>query len=235
VKLKATLVVIFFCCAAFGYAHSQEKHLRLSADGIEVLRIDCGAGALVIQGSEILDQIEVTAEIVIKGVSENKAKGIIQDQVELSLERRGRKAVLISHFESRFSVISLGGKAIHLTVRVPERMDIDIEDGSGDIGVEHIAGDVRIDDGSGEIRVEGIKGDLVVDDGSGVIKVIGVKGDLEIDDGSGSLYARNIGGNVTLRDGSGSIDVSGVNGDVYLKDDGSGGVAIKDVKGRVVK
>lgn len=235
-KPKIAILVIFFLCAAFAYPHTHEKKMNLAASGIEVFEVDCGAGILDIRGSKAIDKIEVTAEIIIKGVSENKAKDIIQKEMKLSLERSGNKAILISQFESRrFSVLNVRGRAINLTVTIPMRINVGVDDGSGGIVIEDIDGNIWIDDGSGEIRVQGIDGNLEVDDGSGVIKVAGITGDVEIDDGSGSIYVRDIGGNVTLWDGSGSIEVDGVKGNVLLKDDGSGSVNIANVQGKVIK
>jgi DUF4097 and DUF4098 domain-containing protein YvlB len=235
-KTKIAPFAIILLCTTLAYTHTQEKKMSLSADGIEVLEIDCGEGTLDVRGSTEAGRIEVTAEIVLKGASEEKANDYIRKHVELSLEKKGDKAILVSRFQSRrLSFLSFGGKAINLTVTIPEDMDIGVDDGSGDILIESIAGSVRIDDGSGAIRIQGIRGNLEVDDGSGVIKVAEITGDVEIDDGSGSIYARAIGGNVTLWDGSGSIEVDGVSGDVYLKDDGSGSVDITNVEGRIIK
>lgn len=98
--------------------------------------------------------------------------------------------------------------------------DVEVRDGSGGIEIEDVKGSVRItEDGSGEIRIAGVDGDVVIrDDGSGAIDVSRVKGSVRIDeDGSGSIRVRDVGGDFEVgRDGSGGIDHEGVKGAVRI-------------------
>ncbi|MCK4557907.1 MAG: DUF4097 family beta strand repeat protein [Candidatus Aminicenantes bacterium] len=250
-KFKIIFLAVFFLCATSLFAHREVKELSLSAQGIEKLEIDCGAGFLKVYGKEGLKEIRVEAEIVLDGKSEKSAEEFIQKYLDLSLEKRGSRAVLTSGFESYRSMFSFGNKVVNLTVNMPKDMNLDVDDGSGSIRIEDIAGEVKVDDGSGsmeimnikgnlevddgsgEIDVEEINGNVSVDDGSGEISIEGVSGDVSVDDGSGSMIIRNIEGSVTVRDGSGSITIDGVEKDVYIPSDGSGSVQVKNVKGKV--
>lgn len=232
-KFKIIFLAVFFLCATSLFAHREVKELSLSAQGIEKLEIDCGAGFLKVYGKEGLKEIRVEAEIVLDGKSEKSAEEFIQKYLDLSLEKRGSRAVLTSGFESYRSMFSFGNKVVNLTVSMPMGMNLDVDDGSGSIIVNDIAGDVNVDDGSGSMEIMNIKGNLDVDDGSGEISIEGVSGDVSVDDGSGSMTIRNIGGSVTVRDGSGSITINGVEKDVYIPSDGSGSVQVKNVKGKV--
>lgn len=252
-RFKVIFLVLFFLSASLGLAYEEVKNLSLSAQGIETLEIDCGAGFLKVFGREDLGNIEVEAEIILEGLSDQKAKRFIREKVNLSLERRGSRALLISEMKRYSSLFSFRRKVINLTVNMPKNMDLDIDDGSGEMIVEDIAGNVYVEDGSGTMEIKNIAGDVTVDDGSGDIKVLGVIGDVDIDDGSGTvnvedvsgsvsiddgsgtIYVRNVGENVILDDSSGSINVDGVEGNVVIEDDGSGGVNIKNVKGTVRK
>jgi len=250
-KFKIIFVALFFLCVSFTFAYEDVRNLSLSAKGIDELEIDCGSGFLKVNGQKGLTEIKVEAEIVLEGKSEKSAEEFIQKYLKLSLKKRGSRAVLISGFESYRSLFSFSNKLINLTVSIPAEMDLDVDDGSGSISIEDIAGalkiddgsgsmeivnikgNVDVDDGSGEIELEKITGDVSVDDGSGEILVEGVSGDVSVDDGSGSIIIRNIGGNVTVRDGSGSITIDGVEKDVYIPSDGSGSVRVNNVKGKV--
>jgi DUF4097 and DUF4098 domain-containing protein YvlB len=252
-KFKAIFLVLFFLSASFVLAYEEVKNLSLSAQGIEMLEIDCGAGFLKVYGREDLGNIEVEAEIILEGLSDEKAQRFIQEKINLSLERSGSRARLVSEMKRYSSFFSFRNKVINLTVNLPKNMNLDIDDGSGEMIVEDIVGNVYIEDGSGTMDVKNITGDLTIDDGSGYIKVLDVRGDvdiddgsgnvnvedvsgsLSIDDGSGTIYVRNVGENVILDDGSGSINVDGVEGNVVIEDDGSGSVNIKNVKGTVRK
>jgi hypothetical protein len=250
-KFRIIIVAVFFLCASFSFAYEDVRNLSLSAKGIYELEIDCGAGFLKVYGKQGLNTIKVEAEIVLEGRSDKNAEEFLKKYLDLSLEKRGSRAVLTSGFKEYRSLFSFRNKLINLTVSIPAEMDLDVDDGSGYITIEDIAGNlviddgsgdieivnnkgnVDVDDGSGEVELEEITGDVSVDDGSGDVSVKGVSGDVSVDDGSGSIIIRNVGGSVTVRDGSGSISIDGVEKDVSIPSDGSGSVRINNVKGKV--
>jgi DUF4097 and DUF4098 domain-containing protein YvlB len=232
-KFRIIFVAVFFLCASFTFAYEDVRNLSLSAKGIDELTIDCGAGFLKVNGQKGLTDIKVEAEIVLDGRSEKDAEEFLKKYLDLSLEKRGSRAVLTSGFKEYRSIFSFGNKLINLTVSIPAEMDLDVDDGSGYIKIEDIVGNLVIDDGSGDIEIVNTKGNVDVDDGSGEIKVEGVSGDVSVDDASGSIIIRNIGGNVTVKDGSGSITIDGVEKDVYIPSDGSGSVRLNNIKGKV--
>lgn len=222
-------------CVSLAFSFEKTERLSLSAAGIDKLVVDCGSGFLHITGEESLRSIEVEAEIIVRGKRDKDMKEYVEDHVRLTLDKRGSRAVLTSLFENRFPNISFRERVINLTVRVPKNMDIEIDDGSGEVKIAQIHGNVEIDDGSGEIIIRDIQGDVGIDDGSGTVDVSNVTGSVMVDDGSGTIEVSDIGADVKVSDGSGSIYIDGVGGDVIIKDDGSGSLRIHNVKGRVVK
>ncbi len=253
-KVKTILFILLFVFAAVsGFTYQEEKNLSLDVTGIDGLEIKCGAGILKVKGTDDLEAIDVKAYIVVKGIDEENFKSFVKDNVTLTLKKEGNRAVLISKVDSS-SISSLFKKQearIDLEVRMPKELKLSIDDGSGSIRVSDISADVKIEDGSGSIKINNIKGNLKIDDGSGSITaknidghvniedssgeidVETVKGHVDVDDSSGSIKIRNISGSVTVDDGSGSIYIDGVEQDVVIKDAGSGGIKIKNVKGKV--
>lgn len=252
-KVKILFLAILFLCASFVFPYEGVKKLSLPAQGIEKLDIDCSAGFLKVYGIEGLTKIEVTAEIIVEGKRVDDEEEYIRENMELSLEKRGTKAVLISKFKKSFPHISFRTRLINLTVNVSKNINmkiddssgimsvedingqLDIDDSSGDIYIKDIQGDVDIDDSSGDVEAIAISGSFSIDDGSGGIDVKGVGGNVFIDDGSGSIYVNDVGGSVTVSDGSGSINIDGVEKDVIIRDDGSGGLKIRNVRGNIRK
>jgi DUF4097 and DUF4098 domain-containing protein YvlB len=234
--IGAGILILAFCGLAQA-DYIDTRTLEISAEGVDKLKIDCGAGYLDVEGVEDTEMIIVEAEIVIEGVSKSKAEEYVEDNMTLTLEKKRNYVELESGFESSSSIFgnlfSHGNKLINLTVKVPSNLILNIDDGSGWIYVQAIDNDVSIDDGSGEMEIENIIGNLNIDDGSGEIRVDNVEGDLEISDGSGEINIRDIDGDVILSDGSGSIYVNGVSKDVEVIDDGSGSCRIKNVEGHV--
>lgn len=244
---------LFLLCAVFCFPHEEVKSLTLPTEGTDTLMIDCGVGFLDVKGLDGQETIEVSAEIILKGRSEKRAQEFIRKNVKLTLEQKGSRAILISNIKEKFSLFNWKTAVINLTVSVPKTMKLNIDDGSGwvkvgniesevyiddgsgAIEITNVAGNVEIEDGSGEIKVTEVTGDVKIDDGSGDILVEDASGDVYVDDGSGTVHVRSVGGNVTVSDSSGSIYVEQVEGDFVLKDDGSGSVRLKDIKGRVIK
>ena len=218
-----SFIVMAMFIASFADAawkdYSETRDFALDAEGIPMLRIDAGAGAIDVRGVDGLDRITVSATIFVGG-DEEKARSIIEKKMKLFLEPRGDHALLVADFKNGI----FGGWSdarIDLEVSVPRGMALDIDDGSGSIDVVDIAADVRIDDGSGSIDLDNVA-NIVIDDGSGSIDVSNASGDVVITDGSGSIAVRTVGGSVRIDDGSGSINVSDVENDLVIVDDGSG-------------
>ena len=235
--MKKTLVLTVLILAGVGNlaAFEMTKSLTLSAQDVRRLEIRAGAGSLTVTGREGLAAIEVKAEVVARHVRDEDMDGFLKDRVELTLEKRGEVAVLVSRVRDRLRLFRFDDDAvINLTVSVPKDMPLEIDDGSGSIAVEDLAA-VRIEDGSGSISVDRIAGEVEIDDGSGEIEINDVKGNVSVDDGSGEMRIRRVGGTVTVDDGSGSIVIKDVEKDVRLITTGSGGVDVSNVKGQVVR
>lgn len=250
-KTLTAIVTSLFLMSSLSIASDSVKLLELPKEGIEILEIDCGAGFLKVTGIENLDKIEVKAEIEVDIADTGRRQDFIKDKVRLSLEKRGKKAVLISEINN--SSFFSPNAHINLTVRIPHNMDLSvddgsgfieindivgnlyIEDGSGDMDIGNIVGEVEIDDGSGELTIRGVQGSVIIEDGTGEIDLRNVDGNIDVVDGSGALTISDITGNVVVRDGSGSIDIDNVERNVTIKEAGSGGVSIQNVKGTVTR
>jgi len=234
--MRKTAVLAVFILLACGSLAALEttKTLTLPAEGLKGFEIQAGAGSLKVTGREGLAAIEVRAEIVAKGVDDKDLDAFLKDRIELTLEKRGDKAVLVSHIRERFRLFDFESAVINLTVSVPKALTLDVDDGSGSLVIEDVAG-VRLDDGSGSIRIGRIAGDVEIDDGSGGVEIVDVAGNVSVEDGSGEIDIRRVGGTVTVDDGSGSISIEEVGKDVRIVSAGSGGVDVAGVKGRVIR
>jgi DUF4097 and DUF4098 domain-containing protein YvlB len=226
---------LFVFCLSMAISFEKTERMSLSADGIDKLVIDCGSGFLYVTGEDSLRSIEVEAEIIVKGKREKDIEDYVKNNVKLELKKQGSNAVLVSMFKNQFPNISFRERVINLTVTLPKDMDVEVDDGSGEVKIEQINGNIQVDDGSGEITIRDIQGDVDIDDGSGTTVVKDVTGSVTVQDGSGTIKVTEIGKNVKVSDGSGSIYIDGVGGDVIIKDDGSGSVNIQNVQGKVVK
>ena len=235
-RMKFLLLVMFiFPLAVSAKSYGETKNLSLPSDGISEMEIECGAGFLKLRGVEGLDEIKVEADIYAGNKKGEKLRKFIDKYLELSLEKHGDRAVLISRIEHRhisFFFMDNDKSRVDLTVQIPREMDIEIRDGSGEIELKNINGEIDLDDGSGSIDIADVNGNLEIHDGSGELGIHNVTGRMEIDDGSGSIEISKATGDVKITDGSGEINLDRIKGDLII-DDGSGSLLISDIDGNV--
>jgi hypothetical protein len=234
------VIVLLFSLlfSAFGSEYSTSKKLELESESLSTLKISCASGFLKIYGKSQQDKIEVQADILVENVEPDEVEKFLERGLILTLEKRGSKAILRSEINQNFWDSIFGSRPkvmVNLTVTVPAKINLDVDDGSGLILIENIDGNVQLDDGSGETTIREIAGDVWIDDGSGELYISNIGGDVDIDDGSGEITINRIGGDVTVDDGSGSIHITDVKKDVTILDDGSGSVDISNVQGRIIR
>jgi DUF4097 and DUF4098 domain-containing protein YvlB len=227
--MKAIIIgfmFVAFAVNAQALAYTEERELKLEADGVRTLQISCDAGDLFVEGRN-QQEIQVKVKIEIDNISPEKARRFIEHHIELWLRKDGDDAYLKSEIESGFW--KRKSARIDLSVYIPTQLNLTVKDGSGSIAVRSIEGDTHIEDGSGSIEVKNMSGDMMITDGSGEITIKAIQGTVSIKDGSGGITAEDISGSLTIRDGSGSIRVRGVDGNVTVYD-GSGSIDIRDVE-----
>lgn len=187
-----------------------ERSLDIDANGIEALRLDTGAGDLVVEGVVGLARIEVRGKAC---ASEQAAL----DGIRLEQSRDGaiaRAATKIPDEGHDWSLFGSHYAYMDVRVRMPAAMKLELRDSSGDIDVTRLAGDLDVTDSSGDMNL----GDL----GAGVA----------ISDSSGDIDARGVKGGVTVRsDSSGDIDIADVAGDAIVEEDSSGDVSFRTIEG----
>lgn len=215
----------------------QQRELTLDSQGLQGLIAETGAGSLEIIGVEGLTQIKLVADIYSNDDSKliltlekkaNKAK------LKADFEQNGFNNYS-SYIDLKLQVpanlaldIDDGSGAILISKMTA---DINVKDGSGELIING-GNNVSIDDGSGDIEVSKISGNLTIDDGSGAIKVTDIRSNIAIDDGSGNIEVANVQSAVTITDGSGNINVFNTKGLTILAA-GSGDVKFNKIDGPV--
>lgn len=203
--------------------YEAERSANVEASAGDRLAVMARAGSLRVEGRTGISRVQVRGH----------ACASSEDLLEKLRLETGRSdgvvRVEVPEFEQGWSWGRNQYARLDLVLEVPAGMAAEIRDGSGETVLRGL-GRLRVDDGSGELTVEDIGGDLAIDDGSGGITVRGVRGDVTIDDGSGEVLIENVTGSVSVDDGSGSVEITGVGGSVRV-DDGSGGISVEDVRG----
>jgi hypothetical protein len=203
--------------------YTSPRNAAVDAAGARIVEIQAAAGSLRVEGKPGLKQVAVS------GTARASSQRYLSE-IRLIAERRGDvvfiKADMPDNWGSDDSNFSAG---LDLVIQVPQGMNADITDGSGDTRISAI-GSLEATDGSGDFSVDGAAGTVRVTDGSGNLRIDNVTGDVRVSDGSGEIEVRNVSGSFTVEsDGSGGITATDVRGSVTVQQDGSGNIDVTKV------
>lgn len=216
-----------------------ERTAQLDAAGITKVVVQAGAGELRVRGEHGRTKLEANG----KACARTQA---LLDQVKLLSRREGNTLYL----ETVFPEDSWGNTSMDLAVALPDNVEANFEDSSGDFTLQNIraavvadssgdleiadiAGDLEVTDSSGDLRIERIAGTLTVTDSSGDMELTEISGTVRIPvDSSGSITIEKAAAVEIQTDSSGDIEISQVQGDVSIDNDSSGDIEVRQVGGK---
>ena len=201
-------------------AYTAPRNATVNAVGARIVEVEAAAGSLRVEGKPGLTQVQV------KGTARASSERLLRE-IELIAERQGDRVFIKADIPEHNSWND-NYQALDLVIEVPQGMNADISDGSGDAKIYNV-GELEAADGSGELLVDGAQS-VRISDGSGSLTIENVRGDIHVNDGSGEIDVRNVAGSFIVdSDGSGSINATDVRGSVIVRSDGSGGIDVSKV------
>ncbi len=201
--------------------YTATREATVDAAAASRLSVSAGSGRLRVEGKPGLRQARL------RGTACASDRALLEE-IQLSATRSGGEVRVHANDDDK-DLRNREYARLDLVIEVPENLATEIEDSSGDIEVFGL-GPLQIIDGSGGIMADDIRGSLTIEDGSGEIKVTGVRGDVKIQDGSGEIDVFDVSGTVDIRDGSGEIMASKITRDLFISDS-SGSIEVDDVGG----
>jgi DUF4097 and DUF4098 domain-containing protein YvlB len=210
--------------AQWSSAYTAPRNAVVDASGARSVEVEAGAGSLRVEGKPGLKQVQVS------GTARSSSQQFL-NQIKLIAERRGdvvfiKADIPEQNWRSSYDNYSA---ALDLVIQVPQGINAEVSDGSGDTKILNV-GSLEATDGSGDFSVDGAAGTVHITDGSGDLRIENVGGDVSVTDGSGDINVRNVTGSFTVEsDGSGSIYASDIRGSVIVQNDGSGGIEVDKV------
>lgn len=204
--------------------YTAPRNAVVDAAGARSVEVEAAAGSLRIEGKAGLRQVQVT------GTARASSQRFLSE-IRLIAERRGDVVFIkadIPDGDWSFRNRDNYSGALDLVIQVPQGINAEVSDGSGDAKVLNV-GALEASDGSGDFSVEGAAS-VRITDGSGNLRIENVGGDVRVSDGSGEIDVRNVSGSFTVEtDGSGSINATDVRGSVIVENDGSGEIEVNKV------
>ena len=204
--------------------YSAPRNAVVDSSGAKSVEVEAAAGSVRVEGKPGLKQVQVTGTAY-----SSSQQGL--SRIRLIAERRGDVVFIKADmpdddegwYRNNYSA------ALDLVIEVPQGMDADVGDGSGDAKILNV-GSLEMSDGSGSLSVIGAAGSVQITDGSGDLTIENIGGDVHVSDGSGDMNVRNVTGSFIVEtDGSGSIYATDVKGSVVVENDGSGTIEVNKV------
>ena len=244
--LVSTLMLTSYAAAQnCGFPGSLHKTLSrdLQSKNITEVRIDAKAGDLRVIG-------HASKNISIEGLACSNSKALL-NQIEFTTRVQGK----VLYVEARVPEGSMLQQAgLHLTLNLPDPLNVEIYDTSGDLVVQGI-NNLKVWDRSGDMDITDLSGNLLIaEDEAGDIDIHRVKKSVQIDrdsagdilieqvsgavsigkDGSGDLTILDAGNTTVNMDDSGDIHIEHIQGNVLIGRDDSGDINVYDVSGNLM-
>ena len=227
-------------------AYFSETSMEVPAKDLKEFTVNAGEGYIKVKPSED-DDIVITARITISARHIDKAYKVLEKHLNFNVEITGSRAILNSEFNfeddkkwfQTGKIFTSPVRKIDLTVYMPENINLNIEDGGGEIYLEGLTNNIKVDDGSGGIEIQEVNGNLTIYDNSGDISIIDINQGLTdsdlrilINDNSGHIFMKDINGPTILNDASGEVEIQFATGNLKIEDR-SGNVTLQDIEGDV--
>ncbi len=205
-----------------------ERKVGIDAAGVTKIVLRTGAGDLDVNGRANTTRIEAHGMAC-------AARQELLDKVQLTVRREGDVVYLETQLPQAEGGWSWGKNDyahIDLNVALPTLIAVDAVDSSGDASFEDLKS-LTLQDSSGDLELERIAGTVDVGDSSGDLEIDNA-GSVRVRDSSGDIGIGHVQGDVeVLADSSGDIEVRQIEGSVRIEQDSSGGIRVEGVRGNV--
>jgi DUF4097 and DUF4098 domain-containing protein YvlB len=228
--LLATLALLPATALAWGddCRFRADRTGGVDAKGVEKVVIRTGAGDLKVVGVANAVRVEARGPAC-------AAKQDMLDATQISVRREGNVVYVETSLPQNDQGWSWGNgdyAYIDIGIAVPAGLPVEAVDSSGDAEFEDLAS-LTVQDSSGDLQLERIAGLADVSDSSGDLEITRA-GSARVRDSSGNIELDEIRGDVeVVQDSSGDMRITRVGGNVDVRQDSSGNIRIEDVKGAV--
>jgi hypothetical protein len=197
-----------------------------------------------------------SGEIKIESHPENKimidaSKVVEADNSEEAKRRADGIEVVIENYDSKVEietkytplksksfwekVLGFEGKSsgyVDYHILVPEKIDLNISNISGDVIISDISGGIEVNVTSGDLWIKRVKGHLDLETTSGDVEVSAIEGDVVASGTSSNLEIFDVKGDANLSSTSGDISAEDVVGSTQINNT-SGDVSLKEIQGNI--
>jgi len=205
-----------------------DRAAGVDAKGVEKVILRTGAGDMKVVGRGNAVRIEA------RGVA-CAAKQELLDASQINVRREGNVVYVETDLPQNQDGWSFGNNDyayIDIGIALPSTIPVEATDSSGDADFEDLKS-LTLQDSSGDLEVDRIAGLADISDSSGDLDIDNA-GSVRLRDSSGDVEINEVHGDVeVVLDSSGDMRITQVDGSVKVRQDSSGGIRVEDVKGSV--
>jgi hypothetical protein len=191
------------------WSHVDESHeWDLQQRAISLVRVYGISGSIAVRGATG-DRASLHVRKVIHIPQVGTAEAFAS-RVRVRFHRRNQRLFVRVHYPRP----PLGGRVfVHLTLRVPHAVDVDLRASRGPLSIDGIEGAVQANTRSGNITARDCLGPVSLVTGDGIVDVGDVEGGLSVQCGRGTVRFDTITGRVRLRADRADVTAHGVRGE----------------------
>ncbi|MEZ0537242.1 hypothetical protein ACAG39_08315 [Caldicellulosiruptoraceae bacterium PP1] len=176
------------------YKKDDQKKIKLLPK--QLVRIDADNSNIIIKQN---NNDELSLEYTKKILSKNEIKSQLLNEyfnemiVDLGNQNNDNKNEVVIKSRAYLSEAITNNNAsdikrsIDLTISIPQKSNLSIQNGNGNIFVKTLYGSLYIVNGNGNIQINEINGSLDIRNGSGNVNIDFVKGNVSINNGNGNI------------------------------------------------
>jgi|KBSMisStaDraftv2_1062788.scaffolds.fasta_scaffold08023_5 DUF4097 and DUF4098 domain-containing protein YvlB len=212
-----------------GYQYSEhyEKDVP-SGSAIEIIN---RYGAVEVTASDE-DRISVDVAKTIIASDEKEAEDLSKEFVYSIVEESGRYRIISNYNRDQNRLRGRRFKT-SLTVRVPKKSTVSINNRFGTVDVTDLIGDQQVDNGFGATTLSRISGAVDIKSRNDRVVIEDISGPATISNEFGNIEARRVAGKLDLTHRNGNIEIEEIKGDTKVKNE-FGAITAKNIQGSFV-
>ena len=175
------------------------------------------------------DRIEVDVAKTIRAANEKEA-GELANAFMYSIVEEGSRYRVISNYNRDQNRVRGRRFQTSLTVKVPKRSNLTVNNRNGSVELSDIAGDQKVDNGFGLTTLKRIAGSVEIKSRNDTVAIEDITGPTTISNEFGNVEARRVAGKLEVNHRNGSVEVEAIKGDTRITNQ-FGSIQATDVQG----
>lgn len=173
------------------------------------------------------ETITIQLSKVVRSETEEEAKSIADAVKVITKKEDGLLRIMTNREE-----LQERGKKLntHITVQLPEKVNITLKNRYGDIELDRRTADCKIENSYGHVRAQSVTGELEIVNRYRPVEVKRIQGKLKITNRRGSVRAEEVNGDSEISTDYDSITANVIEGNLILRNN-FGSIRVEDVKG----